>query len=233
MMKTIDDDVEVIIVNPGMSICAPTHSRGCHEPPCRNFQYLLFVSWFSFLFFVFFFPDSLKIFSIFAFLYPFNFCSFSLCQFCVCFFHLVSTSLVYSWSLVIFSFDNCLHKHQTSFLDLHCFFNHQARVCKRFFAFQFMMKIILIFNKADRNHQLAVWWHKKIRPNCDVWVDKTQCQLCKRLAEPFIPLSWSCLVSKRVSLWMWSPGGSQQPFSCVLGPFSARWWTTNLPTGWS
>ena len=126
---------------------------------------------------------------------------------------------MYSWSLVIFSFDNCLHKHQTSFLDLHCFFNHQARVCKRFFAFQFMMKIILIFNKADRNHQLAVWWHKKIRPNCDVWVDKTQCQLCKRLAEPFIPLSWSCLVSKRVSLWMWSPGGSQQPFSCGLGHF--------------
>ena len=134
---------------------------------------------------------------------------------------------MYSWSLVIFSFDNCLHKHQTSFLDLHCFFNHQARVCKRFFAFQFMMKIILIFNKADRNHQLAVWWHKKIRPNCDVWVDKTQCQLCKRLAEPFIPLSWSCLVSKRVSLWMWSPGGSQQPFSCVLGPFSARSRPTN------
>ena len=50
-----------------------THSRGCHEPPCRNFQYLLFVSWFSFLFFVFFFPDSLKIFSIFAFLYPSTF----------------------------------------------------------------------------------------------------------------------------------------------------------------
>ena len=73
-MKTIDDDdVEVIIVNPGMSICAPTHSRGCHEPPCRNFQYLIFVSWFSFLFFVFFFPDSLKIFSIFAFLYPSTF----------------------------------------------------------------------------------------------------------------------------------------------------------------
>ena len=29
--------------------------------------------------------------------------------------------------------------------------------------------------------------------------DKTQSQLCERLAGPFIPLSWSCLVCKRVS----------------------------------
>ena len=30
---------------------------------------------------------------------------------------------------------------------------------------------------------------------------------------------WSYLVWKRVSLWMWSLGGSQHPFSCVLGHF--------------
>ena len=51
------------------------------------------------------------------------------------------------------------------------------------------------------------------------WQNKTQRQLCKRLAEPFISFSWSCLVWKRVSLWMWSLGGRQQPFSCVLGNF--------------
>ena len=49
--------------------------------------------------------------------------------------------------------------------------------------------------------------------------NKTQCQLCKRLAGPFIPLSWSCLVWKRVSLWMWSLRGSQQTFFCVFGRF--------------
>ena len=42
--------------------------------------------------------------------------------------------------------------------------------------------------------------------------NKTQCQLCKRLAGPFIPLSWSFLVWKRVSLWMWSLGGSSNHF---------------------
>ena len=40
-------------------------------------------------------------------------------------------------------------------------------------------------------------------------VNKTQCQLCKRLAGPFIPLSWS---GKRVTLWMWSLGGSSNHF---------------------
>ena len=49
--------------------------------------------------------------------------------------------------------------------------------------------------------------------------NKTQRQLCKRLAGPFIPFSWSCLVWKRVLLWIWSLGGSQQPFFCVLGHF--------------
>ena len=34
-----------------------------------------------------------------------------------------------------------------------------------------------------------------------------------------LSLSWSCLVWKRVSLWMWSLGGSQQLFSCVFGDF--------------
>ena len=48
---------------------------------------------------------------------------------------------------------------------------------------------------------------------------KTQCQLCKRLAGPIISLSWFCSFLKRVSLWMWSLGSSQQPFSCVLGHF--------------
>ena len=62
--------------------------------------------------------------------------------------------------------------------------------------------------------------------------NKTQRQLCKRLAGPFIPFSWSCLVWKRVSLWMWSLGGSQQPFSCVLGHFrhgdeESNNWTTS------
>ena len=50
-------------------------------------------------------------------------------------------------------------------------------------------------------------------------MNKTQRQLCKRLAGPLIPFSWSCLVWKRVSLWLWSLRGSQQPFSSVLGHF--------------
>ena len=50
-------------------------------------------------------------------------------------------------------------------------------------------------------------------------INKTQRQLCKRLAGPFIPFSWSCLVWKRVLLWIWSLAGSQQPFFCVLGHF--------------
>ena len=33
-------------------------------------------------------------------------------------------------------------------------------------------------------------------------MNKTQRQLCKRLAGPFIPFSWSCLVWKRVLLWI-------------------------------
>ena len=38
-----------------------------------------------------------------------------------------------------------------------------------------------------------------------------------------IPLSWSCLVWQRISLWMWYLGASQQPFSCVLGHFPVFW----------
>ena len=55
--------------------------------------------------------------------------------------------------------------------------------------------------------------------SAEIIENKTQRQLCKRLAGPFIPFSWSCLVWKRVSLWLWSLGGSQQPFSSVLGHF--------------
>ena len=50
-------------------------------------------------------------------------------------------------------------------------------------------------------------------------LNKTQRQLCKRLAGPFIPFFWYCLIWKRFSLWMWPLGSSQQPFSCVLGHF--------------
>ena len=42
--------------------------------------------------------------------------------------------------------------------------------------------------------------------------NKTQCQLCKRLAGPIIPLSWSCLVCKTVSHMDVITGG-QKPFS--------------------
>ena len=74
------------------------------------------------------------------------------------------------------------------------------------------------------------WWaHWLI-----IWNNKTQRQLCKRLAGPFIPFSWSCLVWKRVLLWIWSLGGSQQPFFCVLGHFRhGDKQTNNQPTGWS
>ena len=66
------------------------------------------------------------------------------------------------------------------------------------------------------------------------FTNKTQRQLCKRLGEPLIPFSWSCLVWKRVSLWMWSLGGSQQPFSCVLGHFQHGDKQTNeRTTRWS
>ena len=43
------------------------------------------------------------------------------------------------------------------------------------------------------------------------------------------PFSWSCLVWKRVSLWTWSRGGSQQPFSWVLGHF---WRGDKRPNNW-
>ena len=44
-----------------------------------------------------------------------------------------------------------------------------------------------------------------------------------------LSLSWSFLVWKRVSLWMWSLGGSQQPFFLCFGPFST-WWKPNERT---
>ena len=48
---------------------------------------------------------------------------------------------------------------------------------------------------------------------------KTKCQLCNRLAGPIIPFSWSNVVWKRISHWMWTFWGSQKRFSCVLGHF--------------
>ena len=65
----------------------------------------------------------------------------------------------------------------------------------------------------------AIWTQPYQFKPCDGKKNKTQRQLCKRLAGPFIPFSWSCLVWKRVLLWIWSLGGSQQPFFCVLGHF--------------
>ena len=41
---------------------------------------------------------------------------------------------------------------------------------------------------------------------------KTQCQLCKRLTWPIIPHSWSSMVWKRVSPWIWSLRRSQNPW---------------------
>ena len=65
--------------------------------------------------------------------------------------------------------------------------------------------------------------------------NKTQCQLCKRLAAPIIHLSWSCLVWKRVSLWMSSLGAVNNH---VLGHFrhgdeQTNKQTNRRPTGWS
>ena len=61
---------------------------------------------------------------------------------------------------------------------------------------------IVLERSARLNLDLKIWRKK----------NKTQCQLCKRLAGPFIPLSWSCVVWKRVSLWMWPLGGSSNHF---------------------
>ena len=69
---------------------------------------------------------------------------------------------------------------------------------------QIMAEIMMIWDPG-----VCLTGESKFRDN------KTQRQLCKRLAGPIIPLYWSCLVWKRVSLWMWSLGGRQQPFSCV------------------
>ena len=62
---------------------------------------------------------------------------------------------------------------------------------------------------------------------------KTQCQQCKRLAGPIIPFSWSKVVWKRISHWIWSPWGSQKPISCVLGHFRhGDNQTNNRTTNW-
>ena len=60
-------------------------------------------------------------------------------------------------------------------------------------------------------------------------LNKTQRQLCKRLAGPFIPFSWSCLVWKKsFILDMITRGQSTTIFLCI-GPFSA-WSRTNKQT---
>ena len=52
-------------------------------------------------------------------------------------------------------------------------------------------------------------------------INKTQWQLCKRLAEAIIPLSWACLVCKKVPHMEAITGDSQQPL--FLMPFLASW----------
>ena len=136
-MKTIDDEVEVIFTITNIIINDENNWWWCWSNYCqpRNvnlrsnsltrlpraslqvfsvfaFCYLVFVS----VALLLFFPDSLQKFCLSP---PFNFCSFPVFLFLFFSFNF-SDSLVYSWSLVILSFDNCLHK-QTSFFDLHCF----------------------------------------------------------------------------------------------------------------
>ena len=62
-------------------------------------------------------------------------------------------------------------------------------------------------------------------------MNKTQCQLCKRLAWPIIPPSMSDLVWKRVSpLDVIIRVQSTAIFLCTW-PFSAWWWRTNNQPG--
>ena len=69
----------------------------------------------------------------------------------------------------------------------------------------------------------------------DRYQNKTECQLCKRLVGPIIPLYWPGVVwsVKGFHLWMWSLGGIQQPFFVCIWPFSAWWHPNNRTTGWS
>ena len=53
----------------------------------------------------------------------------------------------------------------------------------------------------------------KVQPN------KTQCQLCKRLAYPAFLIPSLVLSWKEYHIRMWSLWGSQQPFSCVFVRF--------------
>ena len=91
---------------------------------------------------------------------------------------------------------------------------------------QTRIKAIILSKNYRRGNNGPIWLWINLCPCAtkannasDDLDDKTQRQLCKRLAGLFIPFSWSCLVWKRVSLWLWSLGGSQQPFSSVLGHF--------------
>ena len=87
---------------------------------------------------------------------------------------------------------------------------------------------------SNRKSALSLWsWSLS-----DAKKNKTQCQLDAKdwLDHSFL---FPGLVFwygnwKRVSLWMWSLGGSQQPFSCVLGHFRHVDEQTNKqPTRWS
>ena len=125
-----------------------THEAATSLPPgIFNICFLLFS--FCFCSFVFIFPRfSPEIFNI-CLSPPFNFCSFPVFLFLFFSFNF-SDSLVYSWSLVILSFDNCLHK-QTSFLDLHCFSTTK----------QWWAKGPLLFNS---------WWRSLLKlPSIHLW----------------------------------------------------------------
>ena len=86
-----------------------------------------------------------------------------------------------------------------------------------------------------KTYEGIYFWFKHWSSLVDYWSitdliirsNKTQCQLCKRLAWPIISLSWSGLVCKRVSPL---DVGIQQPFSCVLGHF---WLGDKRTTRWS
>ena len=53
--------------------------------------------------------------------------------------------------------------------------------------------------QGDKTEGATPAWEFRIKESLKVLENKTQCQLCKRLAWQIIPHSWSCLVWKRVS----------------------------------
>ena len=67
-----------------------------------------------------------------------------------------------------------------------------------------------------RSVWLTLWW-----PTDKMKQEKKQdpVSTLQKTGWTILSLSWSCLVWKRVSLWMWSLGGSQQTFFCAFGRF--------------